>query len=435
MGLYRRHTLAPIGIGLVAVALADRLAFYTPTGAVLLLAGAVFLALAAIAPDPPGGEPVIYSPLLVALALLAALTTDVPTRRDPAVIILTVSGALAFYVCTIVPWLHRARLYVAGALLIAAQAAVIVRVPSPAYQDVWRFLDYGIDGLFKGQNPYSVSTLGADGGIFRLTYPPAALLLLAPFRLVLGDIRWGYLASQAIVVALLPRLIRHRTGMVERWQEALILLPLALPRASQAFFTFSNHEWVLLALAAAALLLALDSRDLWAGVVTGLGIAAKQYFIVFPVLYLLPELRRRTLLVALVVAAVVTLPFVAWGPSTFIEHVVGNLNSAPNTDRLTVWAMLHNSGLPSGPAVSLGLAIAGAAAVVLLAWLARRDLSRSLMACGLGLIAFTLGATFAGYNYYVYALAFFTWGLMIPTGTNAAGDVTQAASGRLVKSD
>src|SRR5258708_8065707 len=91
MGLYRRHTLAPIGIGLVAVALADRLAFYTPTGAVLLLAGAVFLALAAIAPDPPAGEPVIYSPLLVALALLAPLTPYAPTPPDPPTLTLPVS--------------------------------------------------------------------------------------------------------------------------------------------------------------------------------------------------------------------------------------------------------------------------------------------------------------------------------------------------------
>ncbi len=365
---------------------------------VVLLLATLVLGLAAVAPDPPGGEPVIYSPLLLALALLAAFTAQVPVLRDPAVVILTISGGLAFYVCTFVPGLRRFRLMVAATLLIAAQAVVIIRVPSPAHQDVWRFLDYGIDGLFKGQNPYSGTYVGADGGIFRLTYPPAALLLLAPFRLILDDVRWGYLASQAIVVALLPRLIRRRTGTLARWQEALILLPLTLPRVSQAFFTFSNHEWMLLALAAAALLLALDSRVVWAGVVTGLGIAAKQYFIVFPVLYLLPELRRRALPVALAVAAAVTLPFLIWGPSTFIEHVFGNLNNEPTADRLTIWAMLVHAGLSPGRAGVLALAVVGAAVVVLLAWLARRDLSRSLMACGLGMIAFTLGATFAGYT-------------------------------------
>jgi len=46
------------------------------------------------------------------------------------------------------------------------------------------------------------------------------------------------------------------------------------------------------------------------------------------------------------------------------------------------------------------------------------------MACGLGLFAFTLGATFAGYNYYVYGVVFITWWLLIP-----------AAPDRLVKSE
>src|SRR5258708_33105044 len=106
-------------------------------------------------------------------------------------------------------------------------------------------------------------------------------------------------------------------------------------------------------------------------------------------MYLLPELRRRTLVIALAVAAAVTLPFLVWGPTAFIDHVFGNLNNPPNTDRLTIWAILNHSGLPSGRAVSLALAVAGTAVAVLLAWLARPALSRSLTACGLRLISFS----------------------------------------------
>jgi hypothetical protein len=86
--------------------------------------------------------------------------------------------------------------------------------------------------------------------------------------------------------------------------------------------------------------------------------------------------------------------------------------------------MLAHAGLPSGRAVSGTLVIAGSAIALALAWAGRGSLSTSLMACGLGLFAFTLGASFAGYNYYVYGLVFVTWGLMIP-----------AAPSRLVKSD
>src|SRR5258708_34354681 len=100
MSLYRRHTLAPIGIGLVAVALADRLAFYTSNGAVFLLLGVLFLALAATAPDRPDSEPIVYPPLLLALTLLAAVTPEEPERRAPAVVVLPTGGGVACYVCT-----------------------------------------------------------------------------------------------------------------------------------------------------------------------------------------------------------------------------------------------------------------------------------------------------------------------------------------------
>jgi hypothetical protein len=422
MSLYRRHTLAPLGIGLIAVALADQLAFFSLVGAILVLAGVAVLSLAAIAPDPPGDQ-IVYPALLVALALLTALTAQVPERRDASVVLLTIGGAVAFYVCTAIPALRSVRLYVAGALLIAAHAIIILKISVPQHQDVWRFLNFGVDALLKGQNPYS-DDIGPDGQVIRLTYPPAAILLLAPFRVLLTDIRWGYIACEAVVVILLPRLLRRAGGSAARWQEALILIPLVLPRAAQAFFVFSNQEWLLLALATGALLLAVDSRTTWSGLLLGLGMATKQYFVVFPVLYLLPTLRRRSLLIGIAVAAVLTLPFLAWGPGVFIDHVVGNLNNAPDPDRLTIWAILAHAGLPSGRAVSAALLIVASAIALALAWAGRHSLSTSLMACGLGLFAFTLGASFAAYNYYVYGLVLFTWGLLVPAGT-----------GRLIKSD
>jgi hypothetical protein len=88
------------------------------------------------------------------------------------------------------------------------------------------------------------------------------------------------------------------------------------------------------------------------------------------------------------------------------------------------------------------LAIAGSAVALALAWAGRRSLSTSLMACGLGLFAFTLGASFAGYNYYVYGLVFVTWGLLIPSVKEFQGPLEEvnepvdgAVDERLVKSD
>jgi Glycosyltransferase family 87 len=397
----------------MAVGLAERLAFFSPVGAAAIVLGVLVLALSAIAPDPPGSGHVGYPALLVALAALTALVPLVPGPLDPLVTGLTVGGAAAFYAFGVVPALRRYRLLVSAALLIAAHAVIIVRLPVPPHQDVWRFLNFGVDALLKGRDPYG-NFVGADGAIIRLTYPPGVILLLAPFRAFAGDIRWGYVLCEALVVLLLPRLLRRRGAAVARWQEAVILLPLVLPRASQAFFVFSNQEWLLLALAAAGLLLWTEQRWLLAGLVIGLGIASKQYFVVFPVLFLLPLLGRRVALTGLAVAALVTLPFVAWDPGAFGGHVFGLLAAAPDPDRVTAWAILVHLGLPQSRLVAAGLAVAGGGAALGLAWAGRRSLTSALLACGLGLFAFTLGATFAGYNYYVYGLLFFTWGLMLP---------------------
>ena len=263
-----RHRLAPLGILLVAVGLADRLAFFSPLGAAAIVLGVLALAAAAIAPDPPGKDHMGYPALLVALAVLTALVPLVPGSLDPLVSGLTIGGAAAFYGCGAVPALRRYRLLVSAALLIAAHAVIIVRVPVPPHQDVWRFLNFGVDALLKGRDPYG-NVVGADGVTIRLTYPPGVVVLLAPFRVIAGDIRWGYVLCEALVVALLPPLLRRVGAGVARWQEALILLPLVLPRASQAFFVFSNQEWLLLALGSAGLLLSMDRRWLLAGVVMG----------------------------------------------------------------------------------------------------------------------------------------------------------------------
>jgi hypothetical protein len=425
MLLYRRHTLAPVGIGLLALGLAERLAFFSPISAAAIVAGVVVLAAAAPAPNPPATDHVGYPSLLVALSVFTALAPLVPGGLDPATTGLTLAGGVAFYVCSAVPQLRAYRLWLCALLLIAAHAAIILRVPVPPHQDVWRFLNYGADVLLRGQDPYT-NIIGPDGLVIRLTYPPAVVLLLAPFRLLLGDIRWAYLLCEAVVVVLLPRLVRRTGGGVARWQEALILIPLVLPRASQAFYVFSNHEWLLLALALGGLLLALDRRWLMAGLLLGLGIAAKQYFIVFPVLFLLPTLRLRAVAAALATAVLVTLPFVAWGPAEFTDHVLGNLNNAPDPDRVTIWAMLVNAGVPATRTLALLLALWGGAATLALAWLGRRSLEAQLLACGLALFAFTLGATFAGYNYYVYGLVFVTWGLMISTRHGVADPVPAA---------
>src|SRR5207245_8158331 len=108
------------------------------------------------------------------------------------------------------------------------------------------------------------------------------------------------------------------------------------------------------------------------------------------------------------------MPFLSCGPGAFLTDVFGNLALPPDPQRLTLWAAAASLGLHPGRGLSLALLALGAAAVLVLLWAGRRRLSTSLLACGLALAAFSLCAGFAAYNYYVYALVFCTWGLLIP---------------------
>ena len=188
-------------------------------------------------------------------------------------------------------------------------------------------------------------------------------------------------------------------------------MPLVFPRTNQAYFDYGNHDWILLALAAGAV--ALRRRWFWCGVLLGLGIATKQYFVIFPILYLLPWLDRRALAVAAVTAAVMVLPFLAWDAGRLLHDTTNQLGAPPDPDRLTIYAMLRGAGVDVGRAGAAVLALVGLVLAVGCAWLGRRSLDRALVACGVGLCLFTLCADFSAYNYFGYALAFVAWGIAI----------------------
>jgi hypothetical protein len=426
-----RHQLGAVGVALVGLALAARLAFFSWSGLALLLTGFALVGWATLRPGTSVDDRAsAYIVLFGSVAVVAALAPFYPGRLDPGVAALTLAAPVAFFLFSASPRLAPYRLYATAALLIAAHGVFIAAVRAPEHQDVFKFLNLGVDVLLKGHDPYGPISV-ADGGPFRYTYPPGALLVLAPFRILLGDVRWGYLLAEGVVVLGLARLLqRHspppvrmdgshgrphvRHPVLSPWQDALILTPLALPRTSQAFFVFSNHEWVLLALAVIALGLALRPNWVLAGVVLGLGIAAKQYFIVFPALFLLPAVRRRSMLLGIAIAGALALPFLVWDAGGFVDNVFGNLGAPPDPDRLTLWAALHDLGFGAGRSGAALLAALGAAIAVGLLWVSRRNLPDALLACGLALAAFALCASFAAYNYYAYALAFCTWGLLIP---------------------
>ncbi|MFN2462447.1 MAG: hypothetical protein ABR573_00920, partial [Candidatus Dormibacteria bacterium] len=233
------------GLFICSIGLAHREAFLSLAGAILLVCGLVLLLLAASSsPSEPGRA---YPILLVLLCVVAALAPYDPAGINPVEAALTCGAGLAFYFLGSRP-LAPYRLPLATGLVIMAHAHYVLRFPHPLHQDVWTFLNGGADMLLGGRDPYHGVPF-VEAGVHKVlifTYPPAALLLLAPFRWLAGDVRWAYVMGEAVVVTTWAAWLRSR-GQLTRGREALLLLPLALPRTSQAFYIFSNHEWELLA--------------------------------------------------------------------------------------------------------------------------------------------------------------------------------------------
>lgn len=402
--------------------MAERLVFFDWPGALLLLVGLSLLAGSSLLPASAPAQGAL-AVLFVVMAVLAALAPFDPAGPNPLEAGLTIGAALAFYTLGLVDGGRAYRLPAAALLLVAAHVAYLLRFPHPLHQDVFLFLNGGVDLLVRGVDPYRGVPI-VEAGIHKVlsyTYPPGALLTLAPFRLMFGDVRWAYpLAELAVALAWWRVLVRR--GLSGRGREAMVLIPLALPRTSQAFYIFSNHEWVLLALVLGALALAPTRWWPAAALLLGLAISAKQYVLVFPVLFLVRTIGWRTLGGATLVALVVTLPFLAWDPHAFLAGTLGNLAStAPQADRITFYAILAHLGIVAPRLLLTAMSAATLGLAGWLAWRTRKDPGRALVACGLTLCLFALCSTFSAYNYFAYGLVFVTWGLILGAAPVVSG--------------
>jgi len=413
---WSRERAAVLGLILAVLGLSHRIAFVvTRSGAAALIAGVVILAAVALVrnwPGPRSSTEELNLLLTATLMLFAVVGALRPYKYDLIASALTLLAALAFILLEPLKPLKQYRLWVVTPLLLAAHVALLLHFNLPK-QDVYRFLTFGVDGLFHhGINPYLPihDPVSSDVLPYTFTYPPGALLLVAPFRLLLGDVRWAYIVAEGVFVAAVA-LMARRDRELQPWQQAVILLPLVFPRTNQAFYDYGNHEWLLLALAASALLL--RRHWLWCGLLLGVGLATKQYFILFPLLFLVPWVERRALVAAAATAAIIVLPFVVWDAGRLFHDTTNQLGAPPDAERLTLYAMMRGAGFDIGRGGATLLALVGLLLTGACAWLGRLRLDRALVACGVALAVFTLCADFAAYNYYGYALAFVAWGMAL----------------------
>jgi hypothetical protein len=221
---------------------------------------------------------------------------------------------------------------VAFPVLVAGLAAWWLARVEPRI-DVYVFLNDGARALLHGSNPYSIdfpNVFGPeetakyyDPGVvhdgrlaFGFPYPPLLLLTAIPGYL-LGDVRLSSVVAVAAVGGWL--LWRSRSTGGRRAAVLLMCLP-GLP----SLFAGAWVEPVVVALLAVVVLAARRESWLLAAVALGLLFVSKQYFLVaLPCLWLLrPYATRGRVLAFVGTGALVTLPFIAWGPASWWSSVV-----------------------------------------------------------------------------------------------------------------
>jgi len=155
---WSRERAAVLGLILAVLGLSHRIAFVvTRSGAAALIAGVAILAAVALVrnwPGPRSSTEELNLLLTATLMLFAVVGALRPYKYDLIASALTLLAALAFILLEPLKPLRRYRLWVVTPLLLAAHVALLLHFNLPK-QDVYRFLTFGVDGLFHhGINPY-----------------------------------------------------------------------------------------------------------------------------------------------------------------------------------------------------------------------------------------------------------------------------------------
>src|SRR3954453_9134148 len=151
--------------------------------------------------------------------------------------------------------------------------ATIRASPRPSI-DVWYLVQHASDCVLRGCDPYTLNTPQAPGLRVGFPYLPMTAVLLAPFRLLFHDVRYGE-ALAIVIAAVLLRRCGTRTTL--RLSPLMLCVPGLFFEVEQAWT--ESLLLVLLVGAAAMSLRGWESSGRWiaAGVLLGLALATKQH--------------------------------------------------------------------------------------------------------------------------------------------------------------
>jgi len=284
-----------------------------------------------------------------------------------------------------VKWLGRAQVPL---LLLAYVAFAVVAVAESTRSSTP--LDLGVDALLTGENPYA-------SGYREL---PVLLLLGVPARL-LGDVRYGLVAATAAAAACLAAARPGRAGAIAA---ALLLF---LPAQLVAVKDGGVEPFITLLLALTVFCACRFPRVF--PFVLGLLFAAKTYLVLaLPAALVLAALRLTARAIfqlawkALLAAALVTVPFVAWSPDAFSNALLAPVVSSAGLKAPTVtgWLLSHGAPVPAWLGIPLALM-----AVTVVVWRAARTPSGFSAGLALVFLAFFAFNTEAVASQYAFVLA------------------------------
>jgi hypothetical protein len=303
--------------------------------------------------------------------------------------------------------------------MLAVRLFVLFVSPAP-HIDVFVSNTHGADLFLSGSNPYRGQYADIYGGRYDYSpgfvYWPAVLVLQAAARLLFGDIRMASVLAD-VATWVFSWLMLRRDGGSPLARSAWLLIWFAFP--VQLFVL--EQSWVdpiLIAIVAATMYCLTAGRPVWSAIAVGIGLATKQYFVVFAVLWGIWVLRRyglrtatQLLLISAGVLALFLAPFLMADADAFLRMTVFvPLRQAFRADSFSLLAYFYREGGPAGSWYALPGALA------LAAWSARiwRRSSSEVMTTDLVRGAFLVFVCLflfgkqAFCNYYTFA-AFFLW--------------------------
>ena len=273
-------------------------------------------------------------------AALAVLLVLIGRRRPPPAVCF---GALA-------------------AVTLAADTVGIEASRRPAI-DVWFMYQSAADSLAGGHNFYLTHwSSGIPGEVAdKFVYLPFSVVVLAPFRWLFGDVRFGLVALTLLAAVVVYLLVDDEL----RW--ALAGLVLLFPKTTFAVEQ-SWNDIGLVALLGLVVLLVVRGRPGWAVVPLALAVAFKQYaWLALPAAAVWPRFGWRRTALATSLGAAACLPWFLTAPHAFwVGAVSYNLHLVPRPDSLSWYSYLllhgHNLGyvlIVAGTAAGLAVGLAG----------------------------------------------------------------------------